>query len=220
MNKPTLLICMLLIQGIARAETPAALPSTQPAAFTVTNDAITFDPRTCTEGSGTIWLALGSVKVKVLGQKDGFCVFDYTVEVEGGYTTYRCRIPVSDPPVWVRKGGATGTTTSFDLSKCEKVANGNVHFGPASRPATQPAAVPRLDEVAAVLSMPPCTATVEKIVPCSARLRMEDGKALYIGSPAAGSEVVGFIQTLQEGKTYALPDAFIQYQKNQRKTPN
>ena len=78
-------------QAAARPVTQAASSPTttsQPAAFTVTKDAITFDPKTCTEGHGTLGLPLGSVSVKVLGQKDGKCVFDYTVEIEGGYCCF------------------------------------------------------------------------------------------------------------------------------------
>ncbi len=74
--------------------------------------------------------------------------------------------------------------------------------------------------VAQLLAMPSCSARVEGIYPCYARLGTEDGKVLCVGSPGASPEVVGFVHTLQQGKTYSLPDAFMQYQKKQQKAPN
>jgi hypothetical protein len=64
--------------------------------------------------------------------------------------------------------------------------------------------------------MPSCTAKVEEIAPCYARLSTEDGRVLYVGSPGASLEVVGFVNTLQKGKTYFLPDAFMEYQKRSK----
>jgi hypothetical protein len=37
---------------------------------------ITFDPKTCTEGHGQFFWGFGSSAVKVLGHKDGHCVFE------------------------------------------------------------------------------------------------------------------------------------------------
>jgi hypothetical protein len=42
--------------------------------------------------------------------------------------------------------------------------------------------------------------------------KSEDGKTFYIGSPEADVEVVHFVATLEKGKTYDLPKAFMQYQ--------
>ena len=78
----------------------------------------------------------------------------------------------------------------------------------------------RYEYVAQLLAMPSCAAKVEEIYPCYARLSTEDGKVLYVGSPGASPEVVGFVHTLQEGKTYFLPEAFMEYLKQQRKGPN
>lgn len=86
---------------------------------------------------------------------------------------------------------------------------------------TPPTAAPLTYEyVAQVRAMPSCTATVQEIAPCYARLKTEDGRVLYIGSPGAAPEVVGFVQTLQKGKTYFLPDAFMKYQRDQREKMN
>ena len=54
-------------------------------------------------------------------------MFDYTCEIEGGYTTYRCRLPADAPPATIQlPGGATDPTTSFDLNRCRIVRTGNV----------------------------------------------------------------------------------------------
>lgn len=74
--------------------------------------------------------------------------------------------------------------------------------------------------VAQLLAMPSCSAKAEAIYPCYARLRTEDGRELCVGSPGASPEVVGFVHTLQQGKTYFLPDAFMEYQKKQQEGPN
>jgi hypothetical protein len=73
--------------------------------------------------------------------------------------------------------------------------------------------------VAQVLAMPSCAAKVEETGPCYARLSTEAGGVLYVGSPGASPEVVGFIHTLQKGQTYFLPDAFMEYQQKQEKGP-
>ena len=52
---------------------------------------------------------------------------------------------------------------------------------------------------AQVLAMPSCAGKVEEIGPCYARLSTEDGRVLYVGSPGASAEVVGFIHTLEKG---------------------
>jgi hypothetical protein len=74
--------------------------------------------------------------------------------------------------------------------------------------------------VVQLLAMPSCSAKVEAIAPCYARLSTEDGRVLIVGSPGASWEVVSFVQTLQKGKTYFLPEAFMEYQKKQQEGPN
>ena len=74
--------------------------------------------------------------------------------------------------------------------------------------------------VVQLLAMPSCSSKVEAIYPCYARFSTEDGRVLCVGSPGASPEVVGFVHTLQEGKTYFLPDAFMEYQRKQQKGPN
>lgn len=68
--------------------------------------------------------------METLGHKEGELLFEYTHEVEGGYTVYLCRVPVSGPLVTIRlpKGGDTEPRTSFDLEDCGFVRRGSVFF--------------------------------------------------------------------------------------------
>ena len=66
---------------------------------------------------------------------------------------------------------------------------------------------------AQVLAMPSCHAKVVTRAPCYARLVTSGGGTMYIGSPGAGQEVARFVGTLEEGKSYFLPDAFMAFRK-------
>ena len=63
--------------------------------------------------------------------------------------------------------------------------------------------------------LPPFKAVVEQKQPCAAYLKTADGKRLCIGGPGATPEVAGFVQVLQEGQTYNLPEAFLEHRKRQ-----
>jgi hypothetical protein len=92
---------------------------------------ITFDPKTCTEGHGHFFWSHGSSAVKVLGHKDGHCVFEYSAEVEMGHTIYLVRVPVDSGPVTIEVGtieqgktSYTGVITSFPLDKAKTLRRG------------------------------------------------------------------------------------------------
>lgn len=70
-----------------------------------------------------------------------------------------------------------------------------------------------------IKAMKSCIGTVERLTPCSAQLKTSDGKRLLVGSPDAPGDVVLFIHTLQEGGSYKLPGAFIDYQRMKREQP-
>jgi hypothetical protein len=81
---------------------------------------LTFDPKTCTEGKGMFYWGLGSVRVTVLGQKDGNCMFDYQWEVEGAgsYVVHRVKAPIDSGPVVIdadrrREGDKHNWSTVF-----------------------------------------------------------------------------------------------------------
>lgn len=117
---------------------------------------ITFDPKTCTDGHGHLSWGFGSSAVKVLGQTDGHCVFEYTAEVEMGHTIYLVRVPVDSGPVTIEvgtikqgKASYPGIVTSFPLDKAKILRAGGgvgghwnvrvgdteefIRFGPAER---------------------------------------------------------------------------------------
>lgn len=66
-----------------------------------------------------------------------------------------------------------------------------------------------------ILALPACTLTDAQNHTCSAGFKDKDGRPFYIGGPGASREVAGFINSLEEGKTYSLPSAFIEYQKKE-----
>ena len=72
------------------------------------------------------------------------------------------------------------------------------------------------EHAAQVSAMPPCSATAMEIGPCYAMFQTKDGRTFYIGSPGAETEVVHFVATLELGKTYDLPKAFLQYQNQDK----
>jgi hypothetical protein len=76
---------------------------------------LTFDPKTCTEGGGSIAWGLGSAGVRVLGREGDLCVFDYRWEVEGAgnYQVHRVRVPVNSGPVVIDHGVREGGKEHF-----------------------------------------------------------------------------------------------------------
>jgi len=75
------------------------VPGSSP--ISVAGQRLTFDPNTCTEGTGMFFWGNGSVRVTVLGHKDGHCVFDYQWEVEGAgnHLVHRLNVPTNSGPV-------------------------------------------------------------------------------------------------------------------------
>lgn len=110
----------------------------RPSPFKVSKNTVSFDPKACAEGETQLRWMLGSVHVKILGHKDGQCVFEFTREIEGGYTVYRCQVPVDGPPVTIEVGGAKLVQTPFPLNRCEIIRRGTVCHG---KSAGDPAAV-------------------------------------------------------------------------------
>jgi len=74
--------------------------------------------------------------------------------------------------------------------------------------------------VAELESLPTLRATVEKIQPCGVILRTEDGKSLSLAGPLGGEPAVErFMRTLEDGKTYTFPNAFLEFRKHEN-APN
>ncbi|MEQ8789950.1 MAG: FKBP-type peptidyl-prolyl cis-trans isomerase [Pirellulaceae bacterium] len=92
-----------------------------------------FSPKTCLRGQAGFGWGLGSVRVNVLGRDAGRCVFDFTDEIEGGYTVYRCRVPVEGPPVRIHEENS-GIVTSFSLADAKVLRRGNLLLPPPEPP--------------------------------------------------------------------------------------
>ena len=71
------------------------------------------------------------------------------------------------------------------------------------------------DTAERVSAMRRCEAEVEEIFSCCVRMRLSDGSRIWIGSPATTSEVLSFLPTLEEGRNYTFPDAFLAWQDRQ-----
>lgn len=92
----------------------------------VDGSSMVFDPRTVMRGSaGTGW-GLGSYRVWILGRAGGQCVFELFDEIEGGFTSYLCSVPVDGPPVRIFEHNGDLART-FDLAKAEVLGRGNLH---------------------------------------------------------------------------------------------
>lgn len=65
-------------------------------------------------------------------------------------------------------------------------------------------------------SLPTLRATVEKIQPCGVILKTDDGKSLSLAGPLGGEPAVErFMRTLERGRTYTFPSAFLEFQKRE-----
>ena len=115
----TLIVSLLLFLWLPLSEALPALcaQTDDPAKLTVTKDKLSFDPKTCKEGSGGITTGVGGARVKILGQKDGQCEFEYVTDGCGGcFAYYRCKVPVDSGPVTVAVVNGS-IKTSFPLEK-------------------------------------------------------------------------------------------------------
>ncbi len=79
---------------------------------------------------------------------------------------------------------------------------------------------PVYDTAEQIRSMPACRAVVVERGPCYVRLRSMEGNELYLGSPAAGNDVIEFLQGLKDGRTYRFPEAFRRYEEQRQKAGN
>jgi hypothetical protein len=93
--------------------------------------------------------------------------------------------------------------------------------GCASLEETQPhgeALGPVFETAEQIRAMLPCKARVVERGPCYAYLQTAGGKGLYLGSPASEADVEGFLAVLKTGQQYELPEAFLDYERNPRRT--
>ncbi len=72
---------------------------------------------------------------------------------------------------------------------------------------------PVYDTVEQIRAMAPCKALVVERGPCFVHLRTADGNGFFIGSPAASTEVIQFLEELKDGRTYKFPETCQKYQR-------
>jgi hypothetical protein len=68
----------------------------------------------------------GSVAFRSLGHDGDYCVFDYILETEGGYSVYRHRLPISQDKATIQRGHGQPLKTSFDRKDSRAVGGGNL----------------------------------------------------------------------------------------------
>lgn len=129
---------LLVIVGCMRQDTSSSQtditvenPATPESAFTFDkqNSRILLDTRIAPPQRRDFGIGQGSVTLETIEVKDGHLTFYYTPEIEGGYTTYECTVPVSASPITIKvnRDGTPGEI-SIDLTKCRVVKSGNVHW--------------------------------------------------------------------------------------------
>jgi hypothetical protein len=93
------------------------------------NSRILLDTRIAPSQRRRFDIGQGSITIETIAASDGILTFHYTPEIEGGYTVYECRVPISEEPVVfeIDPSGVPGST-SFDLNDCKTVTSGNLHF--------------------------------------------------------------------------------------------
>ena len=72
---------------------------------------------------------------------------------------------------------------------------------------------PVYDTAEQIQAMPACKAVVVERGPCYVRLRTADGSGFFIGSPGAGAELVRFLESLKDGRSYKFPETFRKYRE-------
>ena len=85
----------------------------------------------CDKVNQHISLPLGSESFKVSGRDGDLCVIEHMIEIEGGYTRTRCRVPVRSGKLIIFESGLENHVYVFstNLSKyCEKPVGGNIFF--------------------------------------------------------------------------------------------
>jgi hypothetical protein len=74
-------------------------------------------------------------------------------------------------------------------------------------------ALPVYETAEQIKAMPAVKATLMEKGPCYSVFKGADGKQFVIGTPGSGPQAGRFFRTLEVGKAYELPRAFLDYQK-------
>jgi hypothetical protein len=121
-------LCLAGCAGTATSQTGDAPSSNAVLSFDRETGVITIDPAINKKDKRRFDFGFGSVTVETFGHSNSEFAFEYTKEIEGGYTVYRCTAPIAAPAITIEipKGGGTQPKTSFDLKKCKVVRSGNL----------------------------------------------------------------------------------------------
>lgn len=102
---------------------------TDPFRLDKTRQVVFVDTRVSPPARRRFDIGQGSISLETLKVENNQLTFRYTPEVEGGYTTTECTIPVSATPVEIKIApDGTPSDTSFDLTDCTPLRHGNLHF--------------------------------------------------------------------------------------------
>ena len=131
----------------SRSNEPAVAPAASAFCLDETKQVISLDTRIAPQQRRRFDIGLGSITLETLKVTDNMLTFLYTPEVEGGYTIYECTVPISPTPVEIKiDSDGTPGATSFDLTECNVIGNGNA----TAHPPSQPFRVPAENEIARV----------------------------------------------------------------------
>jgi hypothetical protein len=105
---------------------------------------------------------------------------------------------------------ATLKKRNAELQSLNEKANHRLEFS------EQLSRLPRYETAEQLLGLPASVLKEAHNDTCVENFKDSSGNQFSIGGPGASSEVANFIQSLEDGKTYSLPAAFIEYQKKQK----
>ncbi len=90
---------------------------------------LTVDLAQCKPVTRSLAWGLGSESVEVKGRRRNRCILQHTSEIEGGYSTKQCRIPISLGELTISAGYSHELDYSLKVSKyCKVIKAGNIFF--------------------------------------------------------------------------------------------
>lgn len=115
--------------------TPMPKQENQKKTISESKNSLTINLEVCQPDEGGFPWGLGSVHVTIKGIQNGFCVYEYTSEIEGGYSKYECKLPTSQKTASISEAGKPdigdygtrlGIKQTFDLENdCKQIKSGN-----------------------------------------------------------------------------------------------
>jgi hypothetical protein len=110
--------------------------------------------------------------------------------------------------------GAFAAGASLSGCTTQKAPQVASHDSPSTDWAAGPSTIPTATPSAASTTL---YDTVEQVLAVPPGFNANDGKVFVIGDPGSKPIVVHLLRSLEKGRTYALPAAFVEYQKGHAK---